>query len=717
MSSRNGTNPPSHSTGFTASPSCGVLVAELDQSDSRRGGTVCECNSLLGEDVDAWNRAVAGCRPSLFEYEIATGELWCSSDLTKMLGISATINDLIASAHVDDQHVLSISLTTPSIVELHDSHLVVRLRLESGSLRFFKYSARVTLGDDGEPQYISGGFTDIHDEIECHVEQANQLILALDSANAGLWDWNIEEQYFTTNPTFHRIIGELEIAGRIPFEYFWSRIHQDDLQRTRDALDLAHEDSDYAYDNEYRLRCADGNYRWIRSTGKVTERCEDGKALRMIGQHIDVHSQRTAFEQVERLNDTLAEQIEFAQAMAAEAEAASLAKSDFLANMSHEIRTPMTAILGFTELLVQEGDLSKAPPERIKTINTIRRNGTYLLDIINDILDMSKIEAGKLAVEQIPVRPMVVMSDVAGLMGQRAQDKGIDLSFHYETDMPSEIQTDPTRLRQILINLVGNAIKFTEQGSVKVRARLNRDGDEQPQLKFFVSDSGIGMTPEQRDRVANFDAFSQADGSTTRKFGGSGLGLKISNFLAKKLGHAIEIESEFGKGSTFSFSIDIGNTDDAKLLAPKEFVAQSAELAVGTAHLQACADVELSGNRLLLAEDGPDNQRLISFVLKKAGADVTIVENGKLALDAALAADSEGRPFDVVIMDMQMPIMDGYTAATELRKAQYQHPVIALTAHTMVEDRQKCIDAGCDDYAKKPIDRKRLIELIASYID
>ncbi len=394
-----------------------------------------------------------------------------------------------------------------------------------------------------------------------------------------------------------------------------------------------------------------------------------------------------------------------------DAESASRAKSEFLANMSHEIRTPMTAILGFADQLLEDGEIEKAPQSRVEAINTIRRNGRSLLVLINDILDLSKIEAGKMTVERRDCHPCQIVAEVVSLMRVRAESKGLPFSIDYIGALPETIQSDTTRLRQILINLVGNAIKFTEVGAVRLVIRLVHEGGR-PCLQFDVIDTGLGMTEAQVGGL--FQAFTQADTSTTRKFGGTGLGLTICKRFAELLGGDITVvETEMGVGTTFRATMATGPLDGVKMLEDPLSATVVADNADSVAQF---SPTELHGCHVLLAEDGLDNQRLISFMLKKAGADVTLKENGKLAFDAALAARDRGNPFDVILMDMQMPVMDGYEASSQLRRKGYTGLIIALTAHAMDGDRQKCLDAGCDDYATKPIDRQKLFEAIRTYL-
>jgi PAS domain S-box-containing protein len=396
----------------------------------------------------------------------------------------------------------------------------------------------------------------------------------------------------------------------------------------------------------------------------------------------------------------------------AQAESASRAKSDFLANMSHEIRTPMTAILGFTDLLLDERNFHEEPEKRIHAIQTIQGNGKHLLEIINDILDLSKIESGKLEIESVRYAPIAAIEAVLSMTRVRSIEKGIALETVFETPIPESVLTDPTRLRQILLNLVGNAIKFTKIGGVKIVCRYV-DG-EKKMLEFDVVDTGLGMTEEQRLRL--FKPFTQADSSTTRNFGGTGLGLTISKRLAEMMGGDVFIvESIPSKGTRFRATIDVGFLDGTALTDPSKI--HFGEIATTLQSLTNQSAGALEGYRILLAEDGPDNQRLISFVLKKAGANVTVVENGQLAVDAAIRSLDECNPFHVILMDMQMPVLDGYGATALLRSRDYRGTIIALTAHAMESDRNKCMQAGCDGYSTKPIEKEKLFQHIKYHCD
>ncbi len=409
-------------------------------------------------------------------------------------------------------------------------------------------------------------------------------------------------------------------------------------------------------------------------------------------------------------NRTLEREIAERKAAEEAAQTASRIKSEFLANMSHEIRTPMTAILGFADSLAEPG---LAEADRQDAIATIRRNGEHLLQILNDILDLSKIEASRLEVERIACSPCQVIEDVVSLMRTRAEAKALTLRAEYASEMPASIHTDPTRLRQILLNLVGNAVKFTAAGEVRILARLVGAADpDGARLQIDVIDTGMGMTAEQVSRL--FEPFTQGDASTTRSFGGTGLGLAISRRLARMLGGDIAVESAPGRGSTFRLTVATGPLAAVPMIRrPQE---ATGDVKPRPDDGPACGPRKRISARVLLAEDGPDNQRLISAILRRAGAEVTVVENGQVAVDAALAAQGEGRPFDIILMDMQMPVLDGYAAAGRLRRAGYAGTIIALTAHAMSDDCRKCLDAGCDDYIAKPIDRAAFLETVSKHL-
>ncbi len=391
-----------------------------------------------------------------------------------------------------------------------------------------------------------------------------------------------------------------------------------------------------------------------------------------------------------------------------EMQAASQAKSEFLANMSHEIRTPMNAILGYSDLL-RSVDLDCDTNSHY--IDVIRRNGDHLLSIINAVLDISKIEAGKMTVDMSDCSPVRVVSDAIAMTKFRADQAGLELEVLYATGMPEVFSCDATRMKQILVNLLSNAVKFTSEGRITMRcAYAAQDDAAHGTLTFSVSDTGIGMNDEQLARV--FEAFVQSDSTTTRQYGGTGLGLPISRRLARMLGGDLTASSRAGVGSTFELELPSGDLAGVTMIDPATVAAESTDPGEDVVEVA----VDLTGRRVLLAEDGLDSQMLITIYLEDVGADVELADNGQTALEKAICAWADEKPYDIIIMDMLMPELDGYDAVRELRAAGYAEPIIALTALAMTTDRQKCLDAGCDDYTTKPVDRDELLAKIGEQL-
>ncbi|MBN2562710.1 MAG: response regulator [Phycisphaerae bacterium] len=552
--------------------------------------------------------------------------------------------------------------------------------------------------------------------------------LAIEAARAAYFEYSRDRERIFVSPRCAEVLGySLEALPSFHEISGWldRRVHPDDREAVHHLYRELLQSPQRRHQSEFRLKDETGEWRWIQVHSSLGESGTENRTNSIAGIMFDITERKRVEEDLQESNRKLTEALSREKNISTKleamtrdledvrqaAEAATRSKSDFLANMSHEIRTPMTAILGFTENLL-DPDLTM--PEQIIAIHTIHRNGEYLLGIINDILDLSKVEAGKVVLERVACDPCKVVADVAFLVKVKADGQGLSFDTEVDGPIPETIQTDPTRLRQILINLVGNAIKFTAVGGVRLITSLDDSGD-QPAMRFDVVDTGLGMSAEQVGRL--FQPFVQADTSTTRKFGGTGLGLTISKRFAEMLGGDITVvETAEGVGTRFRVTVATGPLEDVKMIdAPAQvFECMMDQAARTTANTE---QASLHGCRILIAEDGPDNQRLISFILKKAGAEVTVEENGKLAADTALAGCDAGIPFDVILMDMQMPVMDGYEATKLPREKGYTGPIIALTARGMQGDRAKCLNAGCDDYATKPVDRAKLVEMIIAQLD
>ena len=536
-------------------------------------------------------------------------------------------------------------------------------------------------------------------------EREERLNLAISGADLGTWDWDVVSGRIDVNARWAQMLGY--VPGELaPHVRVWEQLmHPDDSSRAMTTLNLHLIGQMPTYEVEYRLRHKTGKWIWVLDKGRVIERDENGRPLRACGTHLDITERKEAEgrlklakEEAEQMSRELMQATTRANEMAARAEAANAAKSQFLANMTHEIRTPMNAIIGFSDLLVD----CELTVEQKEHVDIIRDSSHHLLALINDILDVSKIEAGRLQIEMRDCDLATVLDSIEAMMRSLAEQKHLDFAIIRSPDVPALVHTDSSRLRQCLVNLISNAIKFTQEGHVRVRVFL--DGEQSdPNLRFEVEDTGIGIPPEKQESV--FEAFTQADGTTTRKFGGTGLGLTITKKLVDLLGGTISLSSQPNQGSVFSLSLPAGF---CPLDKPSKADASPVE-SIPARDFQS-PKLRFCG-RVLVAEDVPTNQILIERILDKLGLDVTIVGDGAEAVRAATA-----QAYDLILMDVQMPEKNGHEATRELRSLGMVLPIIALTAHAMKEDRQECLAAGCDDYLTKPIDRNRLGEVLARYL-
>ncbi|CAN5854825.1 hypothetical protein BH11PLA1_BH11PLA1_12660 [soil metagenome] len=502
------------------------------------------------------------------------------------------------------------------------------------------------------------------------------LRLALEVTQTAVWDWHVPTDALSFTPAYARMLG-YEQGELEPHVRTWERlVHPDDKANLKNEAASAGQGM---FSAEFRMRCRDGSWRWIHSRGVAIERTPGGAALRIVGTHVDIT------ERVE-----LARQLEAARVVA---QRASDLKDQFLANMSHELRTPLTVILGFADLIA---DPTTPEPETREHAATIRGSGEHLLKLISDILDLSKIEANRVELERTPCDPAHIIRDAAEALRPRAEGAGLVLSAHVEAPAGLRIFADGLRLRQIIDNLLSNAIKFTPAGSVTVRLAWEPHAAlAGGTLRLQVADTGIGIAAESAATL--FERFQQADASTSRRFGGTGLGLAITRRLVELMGGQVVMcstpQPDPAHGSTFTVTLPVTLAVPAGAPAPPSERGALAE-----------PDRPLQGLCILVAEDSPASQRLIKLLLTGAGARATVVGDGQSARDLALRES-----FDLVIMDMQLPTLDGYGAVQQIRAAGGRVPIIALTAHAMVGDRARCLEIGCDVYMTKPVRRDPLI--------
>jgi|GEM_PF-383846 len=669
-----------------------LLVSSLKQQ---------EVAEKLKEATERFELAVAGTADGVWDWNILTGAVYYAPRFKELLGYSADATDFPAlfesfssRLHPDDlaptQAAISRAIETDTPYESE-----YRLRTRDGEWRWFRARGAIQRDLAGRAVRMAGAISDIT-QARATQEQIKIATALLEEAQTvarmGNWSFDIATGKVLWSKQIFAFFGRCEADGPPDYAGVQSGYYPDDA-RTHDDAVRACMSAGKPYSLVLRtsgLRATETRY--VRGEGRARVDAS-GKIVALFGTVADVTAEVESREAL-------------LQAQAA-AEAASRSKSEFLANMSHEIRTPLTAILGFADLLREDGDLGQSPARRIDTIDTIRNAGTHLLTVINDILDISKIEADKMTVERVATPLTIILHEVVSLIRPRAAGKGVTLTASLASPVPDSILSDPTRLRQILMNLAGNAAKFTDAGSVSITASVMPRSNGAT-LIIDVDDTGAGMTAEQAGRL--FQAFSQADNTVTRKHGGTGLGLTICRRLAALMGGEVMLaRTEPGRGSCFRVELPLE-------AAPGAVMVERLDAMVTLAAQAAAAPAATLNGRILLAEDGLDNQRLIAFRLGKAGATVDIADNGRIALEMIDRSEADKKPYDLLLTDMQMPEMDGYTLARTLRDRGSRLAIVALTAHAMAEDRQKCLDSGCDDYATKPIENAKLLTTCADWI-
>ncbi len=512
---------------------------------------------------------------------------------------------------------------------------------------------------------------------------------ALDTMAEGLLVLDQKEQILLANHAFSTLLATTPEAllGQGVNDFQWSNTEGELLETETSPWHIALATGEAQKNKRVRLHSSDNT--------RLTLMINCSPILGSGAKHVGV---LVSFDDVTQLEEAEIEILKSKEA----AEAANQAKSVFLANMSHEIRTPMNAILGFTELLKR--DFGRDPLKTRSQLEIIHSSGTHLLELINDILDLSKVESGRLDIERIPFNPYAVIIEVVKVLGFQAGEKGINLDFQVEDSVPATITSDPGKIRQIVTNLVGNAVKFTEHGSVTVSASAKRGLHGDLQFCVYITDTGVGMTDEACSRI--FEDFVQADASTTRKFGGTGLGLSISRKFARAMDGDITVESQPGKGSRFKVTLDGGDIEGVAWITPEDAVtlldAPQIEETTGWVFPEA---------KILVVDDGPENREFVKAVLEGYGLQIDEADNGLTAVEMATTTN-----YDLILMDVQMPKMDGPTATKTIRNRGIETPIIALTANAMKGFEQELVEAGYTDYVGKPINLDFFLSKLATLL-